>query len=269
MYEVEKQAFSFPSEVALIDTPWKENAKLAIETRYRFLPYNYTLAYKQAKHGQPLIAPLYYYFPSDTTAANVQDQFMWGDRIMVAPVVEKGAKTRQYYLPAGKWISLNTEHIKILTGEKWYEDSITMNAIPVYAKEGSFIVQDFEMFETHNTSITQKVPPSKVVNHLVSVKPSADSVYMDDGESKSAITGNNKLIVFSSRRLADGSYEISILTRGKYQQGRKDDIILLISGFEGQPASITVNGAKQNTRWKEKTLAITLSHLRSTKIIIR
>ena len=90
LFEVDKNAFSFPSEPALIDTPYRGYAKQVVHLRYSMLPYNYTLAYKQASKGEPLVAPLYYYYPKDTAAINVQDEFMWGENILVAPVLEKG-----------------------------------------------------------------------------------------------------------------------------------------------------------------------------------
>ena len=90
LFEVDKNAFSFPSEPALIDTPYRGYAKQVVHLRYSMLPYNYTLAYKQASKGEPLVAPLDYYYPKDTAAINVQDEFMWGENILVAPVLEKG-----------------------------------------------------------------------------------------------------------------------------------------------------------------------------------
>jgi oligosaccharide 4-alpha-D-glucosyltransferase len=68
LYEVEPTAFSFPSEAALIDTPYRDAAKEIILVRYAMLPYNYSLAYRQTKYGEPLMAPMYYYYPNDTTA---------------------------------------------------------------------------------------------------------------------------------------------------------------------------------------------------------
>ena len=109
--DLDKNAFSFPSEAALIAEPYRSYAKAAINLRYQFLPYNYTLAYKQTKNGEPLIAPLYYYYPKDTTAINVGDEFMWGENILVAPVLHKDEKERKVYLPEGKWYFFNDTNI--------------------------------------------------------------------------------------------------------------------------------------------------------------
>ncbi|MBK7885580.1 MAG: hypothetical protein IPJ81_18630 [Chitinophagaceae bacterium] len=69
---IDKTAFSFPSEPALIEQPYRNIVKEAIQLRYKLLPYNYTLAYKQTATGEPLVAPLYYHFPQDTVALNIR-----------------------------------------------------------------------------------------------------------------------------------------------------------------------------------------------------
>jgi len=103
LYELEPGNFSFPSEAALIDEPYRPYARDIIKMRYSFLPYNYTLAYEQTKYGKPLMAPLYYHFPHDNEAVNIQDEFMWGEDILVAPITTKNATERKVYLPEGKW----------------------------------------------------------------------------------------------------------------------------------------------------------------------
>ncbi|PMZ18042.1 TIM-barrel domain-containing protein, partial [Pseudomonas sp. FW306-02-F08-AA] len=47
LFDIDKNAYSFPSEPALIDTPYRAIAKSIVDLRYALLPYNYTLAYRQ------------------------------------------------------------------------------------------------------------------------------------------------------------------------------------------------------------------------------
>ncbi|RYF85231.1 MAG: hypothetical protein EON98_07135 [Chitinophagaceae bacterium] len=82
LYEVEPAAYSWPSEPAMMQEPWKSYAKMAVLTRSSFLPYNYSLAYAQTKYGKPLMAPLYFHFPNDTTATAIQDEYMWGEKYL-------------------------------------------------------------------------------------------------------------------------------------------------------------------------------------------
>ena len=60
------------------------------------------LAKRAAKDGQPIIRNLEYSFPG-LGYAPVRDQFLMGDDLMVAPVLEKGAKTRKVVVPPGRW----------------------------------------------------------------------------------------------------------------------------------------------------------------------
>ena len=53
-------------------------------------------------HGEAVIRPLYYQFPTDLEARKIDDQFMWSDGIMVAPVLEEGALSRDVYFPQVK-----------------------------------------------------------------------------------------------------------------------------------------------------------------------
>lgn len=139
--DIDKGAFSFPSEAALLQEPYRSLAKNAIGLRYKLLPYNYTLAYEQALYGKPLAAPLYYYYPDDTLAMNATDEYMWGENILVAPVLQKNATGRKVYLPGGKWYLMSeasgTDALEISYGT--VTKQVSLNIMLVYAKAGSFI----------------------------------------------------------------------------------------------------------------------------------
>lgn len=57
--------------------------------------------------GQPLIRPLFWLEPSNKALYTINDQFLVGDQIMVAPVLEPNAISRQIYIPVGKWVDPN------------------------------------------------------------------------------------------------------------------------------------------------------------------
>ncbi len=89
--------------------PWKlDRASVDICRRYTKLhtelgEYIYSLAQQAGKDGTPIVRPLFFEFPEDSQVYNIDDQFMLGDRILVAPVLSKGAVHREVYLPAGTW----------------------------------------------------------------------------------------------------------------------------------------------------------------------
>jgi alpha-glucosidase len=78
-------------------------ARIAIERRYRLLPYLYTLAHQAQRSGAPLLRPLLYDFPGEPWLYAVEDQLMVGPLLMVAPVLRPGLRRRLVELPPGVW----------------------------------------------------------------------------------------------------------------------------------------------------------------------
>jgi alpha-glucosidase len=73
----------------------------ALQLRYRLLPYLYSLAFEAAQTGHPLMRPLVYAFPGDSRCHAESFDFLLGPNLLVAPVLEPGARTRAVYLPNG------------------------------------------------------------------------------------------------------------------------------------------------------------------------
>ena len=65
------------------------------------------LADEAAATQMPIVRPLFFVFPDDRETYAIGDQFMLGDRYLVAPVLEKGATAREVYLPTGTWTALD------------------------------------------------------------------------------------------------------------------------------------------------------------------
>jgi alpha-glucosidase len=93
------------------NTPWLHRSVLPIirdwiRLRYRLLPYLYTLYWRAAHFGEPMLRPLFYDFDDDTRAFADSDDFMLGPNLLVASVVEAGQRERSVYLPRGpaEWI---------------------------------------------------------------------------------------------------------------------------------------------------------------------
>lgn len=85
--------------------PWlfgeeaEKNAKAAIELKYRLLPYIYTYAREAHETGLPLMRPMFLEYPADMETFSTDAQFMFGSELLVAPVVKKGARNKNVYLP--------------------------------------------------------------------------------------------------------------------------------------------------------------------------
>ncbi|MFD3158157.1 glycoside hydrolase family 31 protein [Haloimpatiens sp. FM7330] len=108
-----------------------------IKLRYEILPYLYNVFYDAAEEGQPILRPLIYEFQNDSKAVNINDEFMLGENILVAPILEEGCIERNVYLPQGKWVDYWTG--KEYEGNNTIGVSAPLDIIPVFIKSGSII----------------------------------------------------------------------------------------------------------------------------------
>ena len=84
------------------------------------------------EEGTPLLRAMFYEFPEDGECADLKDQYMFGDKYLVAPVLEAGARSRSVYLPAGEW--KNVESGEVLPGGQRVDVAAPLEIIPVFEK---------------------------------------------------------------------------------------------------------------------------------------
>ena len=111
----------------------------AIRLRYRLMPYLWSLFERASSLHQPIIRPTFYNFPDDEQCYADCDDFMLGESILVAPVVQMGERVRRVYLPAGPsaWINFHTGE-KLAAG-RFHEVAAALETLPLFVPEGSVI----------------------------------------------------------------------------------------------------------------------------------
>ena len=77
-------------------------------------------------------------YPADMETFSTDGQFLFGQELLVAPVVKKGARTKNVYLPEGTWIDYNNKQT-VYTGEQWTTVEAPLSCIPMFVKQGSII----------------------------------------------------------------------------------------------------------------------------------
>ncbi len=97
------------------------------------MPYIKIEARHCAATGAPLMAPLFFYWPEDKTAWEIEDQYCFGRALLIAPVVHPGETERSVYLPAGKWLDFWTG--ERITGGERITTPVPLDKIPVYRRE--------------------------------------------------------------------------------------------------------------------------------------
>ncbi|MBQ2321019.1 MAG: alpha-xylosidase [Bacteroidales bacterium] len=96
-----------PTEPWLIGQDFTKAFREAAELKYKLMPYVYAQAKDCSNRGLPMVRALFIEFPDDPGAWNVEDEYMFGSQILVAPLLESGNE-RTCYLPRGKWIDYQT-----------------------------------------------------------------------------------------------------------------------------------------------------------------
>lgn len=76
-----------------------------LRLRYALMPYWYTLAWEANQTGHPIIRPLFWHDPTDKNLWDIDDEFLLGENLLVAPVTQEKSKAREVILPKGRWYS--------------------------------------------------------------------------------------------------------------------------------------------------------------------
>ena len=124
-----------PTEPWLISESFTKAFRQSAEMKYKLMPYVYAQAKDCSERGLSMVRALLVEFPDDPGAWFVEDEYMFGSQILVAPMLETG-KSRTVYLPRGKWIDYQTGKVY----EGGYQ-TIPTAEIPcvILVKDGSLI----------------------------------------------------------------------------------------------------------------------------------
>jgi alpha-glucosidase len=123
--------------------PWsfgvaiRDICRASLELRYRLMPTLYSAFIHASQTGIPIQRPLVLEYQDDVSARDIDDEFLLGDSLLVAPVLERGLTARQVYLPQGSWHHWHTGEVAI--GPKFVLAPTPMDYIPVYAKGGAVV----------------------------------------------------------------------------------------------------------------------------------
>lgn len=165
--------------------PWEygeiaeKAAKEAIELRYKLIPYIYSYEKDNMESGLGIVRPLIYDYPTDEKVENTIDSWMFGDYLLVAPVVDKGQEVKEIYLPKGTWFDYTTG--KSYEGPQTIEykiDNKNFSDIPLFIKAGAIIPSQEKINYVGEKHIQQLYVDMFPSNETTSFK-----YYDDDGET--------------------------------------------------------------------------------------
>lgn len=189
--------------------PWclgsevEDIARKYVSLRYSLLPYTNTAFHNSTRDGRPVQQALVYQFQNDPAVRNISDQFMWGDSIMVAPVVTKGATSRQVYLPTGKdWIDWWTGE-KHAGGQTITKDA-PLDVMPIYVAAGSVIPTREVQQHTGQNDFT-----NVAFNVFLGNGKATGTLYEDDGKTEAYKKGGYNTYRINVSTTANGSVSLS------------------------------------------------------------
>ncbi|MBA2284994.1 MAG: glycoside hydrolase family 31 protein [Ktedonobacteraceae bacterium] len=155
--------------------PYESAFRTAIETRYRLLPYLYTLFQQAAVTGAPIMRALCYHYPNDERACDEETAFLLGENLLSAPIYEPGATARSVYLPPGTWLDYwdGTEY----PGGTTCEIPAPLDRWPLLVRENSILPSGPLMQYVDQ----QPTNPLTFTCYMVSDGSATCTLYEDDG----------------------------------------------------------------------------------------
>eukprot|EP00877_Chromochloris_zofingiensis_P000332 jgi/Chrzof1/1029/Cz01g37200.t1 len=138
-------------------------AKKALALRYRLLPHLYSSFYMAHKSGGTVAKPLFFAAPDDATARNVSEQWLFGESVLISPVLKAGSSQVHAYFPAGTWYSL-WDYSRI-TGPAYVTLDAPLGETPVHILGGGII----PMQQAANTTAGVNASPVTLVVALPNV----------------------------------------------------------------------------------------------------
>ena len=181
-----------------------------VKLRYEWLPYFYDLFWEEQRTGAPILRPLAFHYPEEETARTCNDEFLVGDRVLVAPVVQQGARRRMVWLPRGEWYDYWTR--EKITGPAAFVREAPLELCPIYVKAGSVLPmalpQSYVGERAQDVLLLDVYPGEGVWDH-----------WLDDGESFDYQEGKYHQYRFTVRK--DGGVDTRIVHAGYGQPYRE------------------------------------------------
>jgi len=225
-----------PQEPWSYGEPYESISRRFIELRYQLLPYFYTAFHQATARGIPIMRPLVLAYQNDPRTHELDDEFLLGDALLIAPVMQPGATGRAVYLPAGKWYDFWTG--EVVSGEQELWVDAPLETMPIFVRAGSVIPMQ---------PVMQYVDERPLEALALHVYPGngRNELYEDDGQTLAYRRDVYRLTTFRCYRQSNGM-EMVRESRGAFRPPyRRFDIH--IHGLPEAPKVVIVDGQPQET----------------------
>lgn len=222
--------------------PWRYAPKYegllrdAIELRYRLMPYLYSCFAECAFEGKPIVRPLFTAEPGNPHLRSIDDCFLVGDDLLVAPILHEAALRRTVYLPEGDWYNFHTN--ERYSGGQLINVEAPLDTLPIFIHTGT----TFPMWP-----VMQHLDPQAVTELTLRayVDMGETHLYEDAGEGLGYLNGEFRWLTFQCDETAD-TFTIKRHVDGDFRPSYRQ-IRLEIGGASKNAAEILIDGERLQT----------------------
>ncbi|MCA1583471.1 MAG: DUF5110 domain-containing protein, partial [Acidobacteria bacterium] len=223
--------------------PWSYGAaheaynRAAIELRYQLLPHIYNVMAESAVSGLPAMRPLVLEYPDDQQTWALDNAFMFGGDLLIAPVLNEAERERDVYLPKGDWYDFWTG--TRTAGGANVRTPVTLERIPIFVRGGAFI------FRQPVVQHAGEMPGQPLEVHVFPAPSSEAVLYEDDGETMAHEKGQSMRRRFRQSR-TDAAVTIDVgAPEGPFRPAARSLVLWVRS--EGEPRRVA-SGSTTLTR---------------------
>lgn len=221
-----------------------EATKYSLAIRYSLLPLLYTELFKASQFGQVVVRSLSLVYPNDRATYDVENQFFWGDSLMIIPIVEQGTTETNAYLPAGIWYDYIKQTIISSSTKqgKRMKMNIPIDRIGILIRGGRILFTQKPAL----TTIETRKGAFDVVVALNEKNEAEGSLYFDDGEDYLIKKTNNyNYVEFYAHKV---SFIFQVLTKSNSNKSNSNKS----SSFRMCFSTRSCNQTMKNSQWLNK-----------------
>lgn len=217
-------------------TPWNiaertgddralEGYRFYANVRMNLLPYILDQAQHTNETGIPLMRALFMEYPEDPRCHAIYDQYMFGDHLLIAPVIEEGDTERMVYFPQGEWVDLWSN--EVVAGPVWKRVKAPLMSIPVFVKVGAVLLSNCDETLKLGSWVGNSVDQYQVPVLRVYLEAGMEQRIRDHLDQEWMVRVANE----------EGQWDLEI-------QGQENALVMVPLSLVGQGKTMVINGKK-------------------------
>ena len=209
----------------------------AFKLRYTLVPYIYTAAREAYDTGVSICRPLYYEWPEENKAYSVEDEYLFGNDILVSPIstpsLSDGTSERKTWLPKGYWYDVCRN--RMLSGNQTITDQYGLNEIPYFIRRGSIIPCNPPLSHL-------KAEPSSLVLWVIPGADGTGKLYEDQGDSEAYKDGEFATTLFTQTQSSEGVTLTIYPRQGSYEGMTQERAWQVVFFSIEEPTDVNIDG---------------------------